>query len=47
MLPKKSFLIVVAAGLLALSACGIRVELASPTPEPAAPPPAPKMVSSQ
>ncbi len=38
MLPKKSLLIVVAAGLLALTACGIRVELASPTPEPAAPP---------
>ncbi|OPZ71937.1 MAG: hypothetical protein BWY83_00907 [bacterium ADurb.Bin478] len=38
MLPKKSLLIFVAAGLLALTACGIRVELASPTPEPAAPP---------
>ena len=38
MLAKKPLLIVAAAGLLALSACGIRVELASPTAEPAAPP---------
>jgi hypothetical protein len=38
MLSKKILLTAAAAGLLALTACEIRVELASPTAEPAAPP---------